>query len=398
MNECPVVLTINCVSSSIKFAVLDAKNCDVLLSGICEGIHTERAVIRVHDGASVILTHLHYEEALDTIFAELDIRKLIPRIAYVGHRVAHGGALFSQSVLINEEVLAHIRQISPLAPLHNEANLHGIAFAKRCFPDVPHVAVFDTSFHQTLKPEAYLYGLPYHYYEHYGVRRYGFHGTSHRYVAKQAMELFTLDPADSGLVIAHLGNGASVCAVKNGESVDTSMGMTPLEGLIMGTRCGDVDFGAMAWIARQTGQSMEELEHMVNQKSGLLGLSTMSSDIRTLESAWHRGEAQAQLAIRTFVHRIVRTVGAHAVSLTRFDGLIFTGGIGENSRLIRRLVVERLRVFGLLLDESLNKHPNSMGERRISDSHSVVACAVIPTNEEKMIALDALNIGRALEP
>ncbi|WBM71349.1 propionate kinase [Buttiauxella sp. WJP83] len=394
MNDYPVVLTINCGSSSVKFSVLDAETCDVLLSGICEGINTEKAFLTVNDGEPVILAHQNYEEALSAIAAELEIRNLIDSVAFVGHRIAHGGSLFSESVLITDEVIEQIRQVSPLAPLHNYANLHGVESARLRFPGIPQVAVFDTSFHQTLKPEAYLYGLPYRYFEEYGVRRYGFHGTSHRYISQQARELPGLESANSGLVIAHLGNGASVCAVQNGESVDTSMGMTPLEGLIMGTRCGDVDFGAMAWLARQTEQSMDDLEQVVNKESGLLGLSGISSDLRTLEKAWHNGDVRAQLAIRTFVHRIARTIGAHAASLTRFDGVIFTGGIGENSILIRRLVAERLRVFGIELDIERNNQPNRIGQRIISSDFSPIVCAVIPTNEEKMIALDALHLGR----
>lgn len=394
MNEYPVVLTINCGSSSVKFSVLDAETCDVLLSGICEGINTSSAFITVNDGEPVKLAHQTYEDALAAISAELEKRNLINSVDYIGHRIAHGGSLFNESVLITDEVIEKIRQVSPLAPLHNYANLHGVESSRLRFPGVPQVAVFDTSFHQTLKPEAYLYGLPYRYFEEHGVRRYGFHGTSHRYVAQQACELLGLAADSSGLVIAHLGNGASVCAVQDGKSVDTSMGMTPLEGLIMGTRCGDVDFGAMAWLARQTGLSMDDLEQVANKESGLLGLSGISSDLRTLEKAWHEGDTRAQLAINAFVHRIARTIGAHAASLSHLDGVIFTGGIGENSQLIRRLVVERLSVFGIELDEAKNSQTNRVGERIISSSQSSVVCAVIPTNEEKMIALDALHLGK----
>jgi propionate kinase len=213
-------------------------------------------------------------------------------------------------------------------------------------------------------------------------------------VAAQAHTLLGLSPDDSGLVIAHLGNGASICAVRNGESVDTSMGMTPLEGLVMGTRCGDVDFGAMAWIAQQTGQSFEDLERVVNKESGLLGISGISSDLRTLEKAWHEGNERAQLAIHTFVHRIARHIAGHAASLHRLDGVVFTGGIGENSKLVRALVAEHLKVFGIILDDAKNALPGSAGERVISTESSRVACAVIPTNEEKMIALDALRLGK----
>lgn len=256
------------------------------------------------------------------------------------------------------------------------------------------MAVFDTSFHQTLAPEAFLYGLPWEYYQNLGVRRYGFHGTSHRYVSQRALALLGLPEQESGLVIAHLGNGASICAVRNGRSVDTSMGMTPLEGLMMGTRSGDVDFGAMAWIAGETRQTLSDLERVANTASGLLGISGLSSDLRVLEQAWHEGHARARLAIKTFVHRIARHIAGHAAALQRLDGIIFTGGIGENSVLIRRLVSERLSVFGLAMDAARNQQPNSAGERLISADGSRVRCAVIPTNEERMIALDAIRLGR----
>ena len=394
MIEFPVVLVINCGSSSVKFSVLDASSCETLMTGIADGINTEKAFISVNGGEPVKLAHQDYEGALAAIALELEKRNLMSSVALIGHRIAHGGDLFSESTLIRKEVIEQIRQVSPLAPLHNYANLSGVEAAERLFPGVQQVAVFDTSFHQTLPPQAYLYGLPYRYFEALGVRRYGFHGTSHRYVAGQAHTLLGLSPDDSGLVIAHLGNGASICAVRNGESVDTSMGMTPLEGLVMGTRCGDVDFGAMAWIAQQTGQSLDDLERVVNKESGLLGISGSSSDLRALEKAWHEGNQRAQLAIHTFVHRIARHIAGHAASLHRLDGVIFTGGIGENSKLIRALVAEHLKVFGILLDEAKNALPGSAGERVISTDSSRVVCAVVPTNEEKMIALDALRLGK----
>ncbi|MCE1391326.1 propionate kinase [Enterobacter bugandensis] len=394
MTEFPVVLVINCGSSSVKFSVLDAAGCDALLTGIADGINTEKAFISVNGGEPVRLAHQDYEGALAAIALELEKRDLMSSVALIGHRIAHGGDLFSESTLITEEVIEQIRLVSPLAPLHNYANLSGVEAAERLFPGVQQVAVFDTSFHQTMAPQAYLYGLPYRYFEELGVRRYGFHGTSHRYVSGQAHALLGLSPEDSGLVIAHLGNGASICAVRNGKSVDTSMGMTPLEGLVMGTRCGDVDFGAMAWIAQQTGQSFEDLERVVNKESGLLGISGISSDLRALEKAWHDGNDRAQLAIKTFVHRIARHIAGHAASLHRLDGVIFTGGIGENSTLIRALVAEHLKVFGIALDEAKNALPGSAGERVISTESSRVTCAVIPTNEEKMIALDALRLGK----
>lgn len=394
MNEFPVVLVINCGSSSVKFSVLDAASCDALMTGIADGVNTESAFISVNGSEPVTLARKDYEGALAAIALELEKRDLMSSVALIGHRIAHGGSLFSESTLITDMVIDQIRQVSPLAPLHNYANLSGVEAAQQLFPGVQQVAVFDTSFHQTLAPEAYLYGLPYRFFEDLGVRRYGFHGTSHRYVSQQAYSLLNIAEADSGLVIAHLGNGASICAVRNGRSVDTSMGMTPLEGLVMGTRCGDVDFGAMAWIAQQTGQTPEDLERVVNKESGLLGLSGLSSDLRTLEKAWHEGHERARLAIETFVHRIARHIAGHAASLHRLDGVIFTGGIGENSRLIRQLVADRLKVFGIELDEQKNALPGSEGERIISADTSRVPCAVIPTNEEKMIALDALRLGK----
>lgn len=393
MNEFPVVLVINSGSSSIKFSVLDVDTCDVLLAGIAEGINTEQAGLSVNGGDVLPLAQPTYDAALSAISCELEKRDLMESVALIGHRIAHGGDLFTQSVLITDSVIESIRKVSPLAPLHNYANLNGIESARQLFPGVQQVAVFDTSFHQTLPPEAYLYGLPWKYTQELGVRRYGFHGTSHRYVAGRAYELLGLQQQNSGLIIAHLGNGASICAVRDGKSVDTSMGMTPLEGLMMGTRSGDVDFGAMAWIASQTQQTMSDLERIVNKESGLLGISGLSSDLRTLEKAWHEGHERAQLAIKTFVHRIARHIAGHAASLTRLDAIIFTGGIGENSVLIRQRVIEHLRVLGVAIDSEKNRQPNSCGERMISDAHSHVVCAVIPTNEEKMIALDAIRLG-----
>lgn len=398
MNEFPVVLVINCGSSSIKFSVLDVATCDVLMAGIADGMNTENAFLSINGDKLINLAHSNYEDVLKAIAFELEKRDLTDSVALIGHRIAHGGELFTQSVIITDEIIDNIRRVSPLAPLHNYANLSGIDAARRLFPAVRQVAVFDTSFHQTLAPEAYLYGLPWEYFSSLGVRRYGFHGTSHRYVSRRAYELLDLDEKNSGLIIAHLGNGASICAVRNGQSVDTSMGMTPLEGLMMGTRSGDVDFGAMAWIAKETGQTLSDLERVVNKESGLLGISGLSSDLRVLEKAWHEGHERARLAIKTFVHRIARHIAGHAASLHRLDGIIFTGGIGENSVLIRQLVIDHLGVLGLTLDVEMNKQPNSHGERIISANPSQVICAVIPTNEEKMIALDAIHLGNVKAP
>lgn len=394
MNVDSVVLVINCGSSSIKFSVLDVEHCDVVLSGIADSIGSDNAFLMVDKTTEIKLADSTYDAALAAIAGELDKRQLMNAVTLIGHRIAHGGDIFSDAVVITDDVVAQIRNVSPLAPLHNYANLAGVDAARHLFPGLPQVAVFDTGFHQTLKPEAYLYGLPYQYAEQYGVRRYGFHGTSHRYVASEAVQLLNLDPHDAGVVIAHLGNGASICAVQDGESVDTSMGMTPLEGLIMGTRSGDVDFGALAYLAGKTGQSLADLERMVNKESGLLGLSGLSSDLRVLEQAYHQGHAGAQRAIGAFVHRIARHIGGHASALRRLDAVIFTGGIGENSVLIRQQVMERLRVFGIEIDEVKNAQPNRVGPRVVSGSSSRAIAAVIPTNEEKMIAQDAIRLGR----
>ena len=398
MNEFPVVLVINCGSSSIKFSVLDASDCEVLMSGIADGINSENAFLSVNGGEPAPLAHHSYEGALKAIAFELEKRNLNDNVALIGHRIAHGGSIFTESAIITDEVIDNIRRVSPLAPLHNYANLSGIESAQQLFPGVTQVAVFDTSFHQTMAPEAYLYGLPWKYYEELGVRRYGFHGTSHRYVSQRAHSLLNLAEDDSGLVVAHLGNGASICAVRNGQSVDTSMGMTPLEGLMMGTRSGDVDFGAMSWVVSQTNQSLGDLERVVNKESGLLGISGLSSDLRVLEKACHEGHERAQLAIKTFVHRIARHIAGHAASLHRLDGIIFTGGIGENSSLIRRLVMEHLAVLGVEIDTEMNNRSNSFGERIVSSENARVICAVIPTNEEKMIALDAIHLGKVNAP
>ncbi|WP_313063178.1 propionate kinase [Atlantibacter hermannii] len=396
MNADSVVLVINCGSSSIKFSVLDVGHCEVVLSGIADSIGSDNAFLVVDKTTRIALADSTYEAALAAIAGELDKRQLMDAVRLIGHRIAHGGDIFSDAVIITDEVMEQIKRVSPLAPLHNYANLAGVTAARHLFPGLPQVAVFDTGFHQTLKPEAYLYGLPYQFAEQYGVRRYGFHGTSHRYVASEAVAMLDLDENDAGLVIAHLGNGASICAVQDGKSVDTSMGMTPLEGLIMGTRSGDVDFGALTYLADKTGQSMAELERVVNKESGLLGLSGLSSDLRVLEQAYQEGHAGAHRAIGAFVHRIARHIGGHASALRRLDGVIFTGGIGENSVLIRQLVMARLKVFGIEVDEAKNTQPNRVGARVVSSDRSRAVAAVIPTNEEKMIAQDAIRLGQCV--
>jgi len=389
-----LILVINCGSSSIKFAVMDTHKDTLVLSGLaeCLGIKDARITFKTAEiKKTLVLTKGDHKDALDKLVQELKERELIDFIKAIGHRVAHGGDKFDQSALITPQTIAMIEEFATLAPLHNPANLLGIRCALEVFPTLKQVAVFDTAFHQTLPAAAYAYALPYHYLKEHHIRRYGFHGTSHQYVATEAVKMLNLDPQDHGLVVAHLGNGSSVCAVKNGQSVDTSMGMTPLEGLVMGTRSGDVDFAAVSYIATLTGKTLAELEHMVNKESGLLGISELSSDCRTLETARQEGHAGATLAIDVFVHRLARHIGAHAMSLHRLDALIFIGGIGENSALIRELTLKHLAVLGFKLDSQKNLHMCGGKSGVITQQTSPVAMA-IATNEEKMIALDTWRI------
>ncbi|MGL5389185.1 MAG: propionate kinase [Serratia sp. (in: enterobacteria)] len=399
MSLASLILVINCGSSSLKFSLLPLAEGEPVFSGLAERLGSDNASITFKDQAGTkstrMLAETSHHFALKILFGELDQRQWLPSIGAIGHRVAHGGSEFSHSALINREVMEKISALSALAPLHNPANLIGIEATIALLPTLPQVAVFDTAYHQTLPPEAYTYAIPHEYLERYKVRRYGFHGTSHRYIAAQAITVLGLDPTDHGILIAHLGNGSSVCAVKNGQSVDTSMGMTPLEGLVMGTRCGDLDFGAAAYIATCTGQSIESLYQMVNNQSGLYGLSGLSSDCRTLQEARSQGHPRASLAIDVMVHRLARHLGAHLTSLPRLDALIFTGGIGENSALVRELTIKRLGVFGLQLDETKNQQTYG-GLHEVISLPDTPIVAVIPTNEEKMIARDAAAIAGAL--
>jgi len=379
----------------MKFSVIPQDDDQPVLSGLAERLGIDHAVITFKDRAgnktTVALDQASHEHALSVLFARLSAQRLLETLCAIGHRVAHGGSDFKQSILVTDEVIERIRALSALAPLHNPANLVGIEAARALLPALPQVAVFDTAFHQTLSPAAYTYAIPLEYQLAYQVRRYGFHGTSHRYIAAEALETLDLDPADHGIVIAHLGNGSSLCAVQNGESVDTSMGMTPLEGLVMGTRCGDLDFGAAAYLANCTGQPIDTLYKMVNNQSGLLGISGLSSDCRTLQQARDEGHERATLAIDVLVHRLARHIGGHVAALKRFDALIFTGGIGENSALIRELTVKRLQALGLTLDDERNQQLFG-GRSGIISGTGATKIAVIPTNEEKMIAMDAAAI------
>jgi acetate kinase len=393
VTESPMVLVINSGSSSLKFAVYALDRRRSLLSGLADRLGLERATISFNDESGRTVRHLKASThacSLDAVLEEFTARGWLGRLAAVGHRVVHGGERFSSSILVTPDVLVELEAISPLAPLHNPPAVLGMRVALARLA-VPHVAVLDTAFHQSMPPSAYLYAVPMSFYRDYGVRRYGFHGTSHRFVAGETVEMLGLDRADHGLVIAHLGNGASATAVLNGRSVDTTMGMTPLEGLVMGTRSGDIDPGALIYLARRTGWNWDEMDTLLNTRSGLLGLSELSNDCRELEAAASSGHAGAQGALEVFVHRLARHIGGLAMSLPRLDAVVFSGGIGENSTRIRSMTVRRLKPLGISLDEDANLRMVG-GTAGIISTDNRPAAAVINTNEEWMIARETAEL------
>lgn len=390
-----LILVLNSGSSSLKFAVHDMGSRTPLLSGLAERLGAANPAITFKDIDSkrvLPLGDAGHAAALDAVLAELSHRGWLGTLAAVGHRVVHGGERFTESTLVTPEVISDIEACSALAPLHNSAAVLGIRVALGRLSDIPHVVVVDTAFHQTMKPEAYLYALPKSLYREQGVRRYGFHGTSHRFVAREAVTLLGLDPTDHGLVIAHLGNGASATAVQDGCSVDTSMGMTPLEGLVMGTRCGDIDAGAVLHIMRTGGLDLDEMDTLLNKKSGLLGLSELSNDCRELEAAAARGHSGACVALEVFAHRLARHIGGLAMALRRLDAVVFTGGIGENSVHVRAMTLARLRPLGLVLDAAANTLMIGGVGGVISDPGMTPRAAVVATNEEWMIACDTAEL------
>jgi acetate kinase len=388
------VLVINCGSSSLKFAVIDSGSGERWVTGLAERLSTAVAEIhwQTHTGAkqSEALPDGDHQAALQRVHELLESLGLLPTIRAVGHRVVHGGEQFTHSTLIDGQVLVAIEACVPLAPLHNPANLVGIRGAQVLFPGVPHTAVFDTAFHQTMPPHAYLYPVPYAWYSDYHVRRYGFHGTSHRYVTQQAAVLLGRPYETLALISAHLGNGCSAAAVLNGQSIDTSMGLTPLEGLVMGTRSGDVDPSLHEFMAAQMGLSLAEVTAVLNKQSGLLGISGISNDMRTLLSAAEQGNQQAQLAIDVFCYRLAKQIGSYAVALGRLDALIFTGGIGERSAAIRAQVIRQLGILGLVLDEAQNSQ--GYGQITTTLSPNSPVALVIPTDEELVIAQDSIAL------
>ena len=388
----------NSGSSSLKFAVHAAGVRTPKLSGLAERLGAMRPSITFTDEegkATIALPAATHAAAFEAVLAELDRRMWMGNLSAVGHRVAHGGEFISASIVITPRVIIDIEACSHLAPLHNPPALLVIRHAIERMPAIPHVAVVDTAFHQTMKPAAYFYALPMWIYRDHAVRRYGFHGTSHRYVAQEAVRMLGLDPADHGLVTAHLGNGASATAVQDGHSVDTSMGMTPLEGLVMGTRPGDVDPGALIYLMRRTGWTFDEMDTMLNNQCGLLGLSELSNDCRELGDAAAAGHAGAILALDVFVHRLARYIGALTMSLRRLDAVVFTGGIGENAAGIRAMTLQRLRPLGLEIDAGANLRAVRGVPGIISAGNKPVAL-VVNTDEEWMIACDAAALAHSV--
>ncbi|GAA5437115.1 acetate kinase [Deinococcus aquaticus] len=387
-------LVLNCGSSSVKFALLDVRSGAVGLSGLAERLGSGDASARLDlpgGRRSVALPGGTYAEAFAVIAGALDELGVRGEVGAVGHRVVHGGERFSEPALITPEVLDAVRACVPLAPLHNPANIAGIEAARAAFPHLPQVAVFDTAFHQSMPEVAFRYAVPEAWYRQHGVRRYGFHGTSHAFVAAEAAQVLGRPLAELNLVTAHLGNGCSVCAVAGGRSVDTSMGLTPLEGLVMGTRSGDVDPGLHDFIARQAGLSLSEVTAALNRESGLLGLSSLSNDMRELEEAAARGHAGARLAVEAFVYRLAKQMAGMAVALGRVDALVFTGGIGENSAAVRGAVLARLGVLGAAVDPALNARA-VRGESGLISPEGSLPALVVNTNEELMIARQTQDV------
>ncbi len=393
------ILVINCGSSSLKYQLIDMNGEEVLAKGLVERIGIEGSRIK-HDTAGKERVTIEepmkdHKRALELVLAAIVDKNhgavaSMDEISAVGHRVVHGGEDFASSVIIDDAVMDALNRNIELAPLHNPPNIMGIEACKELMPNVPMVGVFDTAFHQTIPAENYIYAIPYEYYEKYKIRRYGFHGTSHKYVSMRAAEILGKDIKDLNIVTCHLGNGSSVTAVQGGKSIDTSMGFTPLEGLAMGTRSGDIDPAIIPFIMDKEGLSFEEVNDMLNKKSGVLGISGISSDFRDLEIAAEEGNKRAELALKVFTNRVTKYIAAYAAQMCRIDVLVFTAGIGENSGLIREMVCEGLECMNIMIDKELN---NTRGQEAIvSRNLASATIMVIPTNEELMIARDTLEL------
>lgn len=394
------ILVINCGSSSLKFQLIDSETEKQIAKGLCEriGIEGSQIVYQPSGGEKeeTVTPMPDHTKAIELVLNALmnektGVVKSLDEIGAVGHRIVHGGEKFAASTVITGEVVDAIRSCNDLAPLHNPANLIGIDACRKLMPNTPMVGVFDTAFHQTMPKEAYLYGLPYEYYEKYQVRRYGFHGTSHSYVSKRAAQFLGKNFEDMKIIVCHLGNGASISAVENGRCVDTSMGLTPLEGLIMGTRSGDIDPAIIEYIAHKENKTIDEMMTVLNKKSGVLGLSdNLSSDFRDLEKSYNAGEDRGVRTIQTFAYRVAKYIGAYTAAMNGVDAICFMAGVGENNPLVRKLVCDRLGYLGIAMDTEKN---NKRGEEvEISTPDSLVKVLVVPTNEELAIARETASL------
>ena len=394
------VLVINCGSSSLKYQLIDMVNEEALAQGLVERIGIEGSVLTQKvEGKDKYIVKEEMKDHKDAIRLVLEalvdenngVIKSMDEISAVGHRVVHGGEKYKESVVINDEVKANIEECFKLAPLHNPANMIGIKACEELMPNTPMVAVFDTAFHGTMPEDAYLYALPYELYEKDGIRKYGFHGTSHKYVSQTCAEVMGRDIKDLKIITCHLGNGASLCAVKNGVSVDTSMGFTPLEGLAMGTRCGNIDPAIVTFLMKEEGLSVDEVNDLLNKKSGVLGISGISSDFRDIEdAAFNKNDRRAKLALKIFEYKIRTTIGAYAAAMGGVDAIVFTAGVGENGPETREKCLEGLEFLGVEIDKEAN---NVRGKiREISKAGCNVKAFVIPTNEELVIARDTLEL------
>ena len=397
------ILVINCGSSSLKYQVLDMTNESLLAKGLVERIGMDGAVINhTKEGAEKVVTEVPMKDHKDAIAQVLKaiqdpehgVLSDMSELGAVGHRVVHAGEKFAESALINDSVIEALEECVEIAPLHNPPNLLGIAACRELMPDTPMVAVFDTAFHQTMPPESYIYAIPYEYYEKYKIRRYGFHGTSHKFVAQRAAAMLGKGLEDLKLITCHLGNGASVTAIKNGKVVDTSMGFTPLEGLVMGTRSGDIDPAIVTYIREKENLAPGEANNILNKKSGVLGVSGVSSDFRDIEAAVEEGNERAALALRMFAHKVKFYIGAYIAEMNGVDAIVFTAGVGENDISMREIICDDMENLGINLDPIANKVRGQ--ETVISDEDSKVKLLLIPTNEELMIARDTNEIVKKL--
>ncbi|HBG80123.1 MAG TPA: acetate kinase [Porphyromonadaceae bacterium] len=394
------ILVLNCGSSSIKYKLFDMRSNEVIAQGGVEKIGMKGSFLKLSlpDGQKVQLEGeiLEHRAGIEYIFGVMLSEKYgcirsLDEIDAVGHRVVHGGERFNKSVLITEEVIEMLKECIELAPLHNPPNLKGIYAIQELLPHTPQVSVFDTAFHQTMPDYAYVYGLPYSLYEKYGIRRYGFHGTSHRYVSKRACEFLNVPYESQRIITAHIGNGVSITAIKNGKSVDTSMGMTPVEGLMMGTRSGDLDPGVISYIMEKEHMSASGISTLLNKFSGVLGISGISSDMREIEVGIKENNPRAILALNTYDYRIKKYIGAYSAVLGGVDILVFTGGVGENQAITRSVVCKNMEYMGIELDEELNRSVRAK-EVVISKPSSKVKVLIIPTDEELTIAKDTMQI------